>query len=158
LYCATQSTTSALPQKHAGEGGADVQRKPPQATTPDKHPEAYRDDLNPNALAGQNIGVQGSHPEKEEGRSAYDIKEAHEALRDLNADELRELRVLPPGSPLLENATYLDLCHRERGEFHARAGMVAPEEHWYVLKKDVDYELWNKLLGIHDVRRTGTEG
>jgi hypothetical protein len=139
-------------------GGADVQSKPPQATTPDKHPEEFLNDLNPTAVAGQNIGVNAPHPEKEEGHSAFDIKDAHDMLPDLTSDELRELRVLPIGAPLLENATYLDLCHRERGEIHGRAGMFADAAHWYVPKKDVDYQLWNRLLGIHDIRRTGTGG
>lgn len=132
--------------------------KAPQATTADKHPEEYLHDLNPTALAGQNIGKDASHPEKAEGTSAFDMKEAHEALPDLTADELRDLRVLPPGSPLLENATYMDIRHRERGEILGRAGMFADDVHWYVLKRDVDYELWNKLLGIHHVKRTGTGG
>ena len=90
--------------------------------------------------------------------TAYDIKEAHDLLPDLSAAELQRLHVAAPGSPLVENAKYIDLRHRERGELQARAGMLGDDVHWYVLKKDIDYALWNKLLGTPDVRRTGTTG
>lgn len=133
-------------------------RKPPQAETPDKHPEEYLRDLNPTALAGQNIGITGEHPEKEPGRSAYDIKEAHRLLHWLSADDLKEIRVLPPGMHLEQGATYLDLCHPETGEFKATAGMMTSDAHWIVPKKEVNYELWNRLRGVHGVKRTGTEG
>ena len=64
--------------------------------------------------------------------------------------------MLPPGTRLLANATYLDLQHRERGELKAQGSEIADDDHWYVEKKDVDHELWNRLLGIRDVERTGT--
>lgn len=135
-----------------------MQKKPPQATTPDKHPDEYLHDLNPTAVGGQNIGIESQHPEKAEGQSAFDIKEAHQLLGDLTSDELRDLRVLPPGSRLLEKAAYIDLHHLDQGEFHARAGMIAHADNWYVPKRETSFELWNKLLGIRHGKRTGTEG
>ncbi len=96
--------------------------------------------------------------EEPQSMTAYDIKETHDLLPDLSADELQRLHVAAPGSPLVENAKYIDLRHRERGEIQARAGMLGNDVHWYVLKNDVDYQLWNKLLGTPDVRRTGTSG
>jgi hypothetical protein len=133
-----------------------MQNKPHQAEARDKHPEQYRKDLNPDVVGGQNIGVESDRPEKIEGHRAYDMKEAHELLPDVPADDLKELRVLPPGTRLLANATYLDLLRRERGELKAQGIEIADDDHWYVEKKDVDYELWNRLLGIRDVKRTGT--
>jgi len=52
------------------------QRMKPQAATAAAHPEEYRHDLNPNAMAGQNIGTAGLHPEKS-ARTARDVKELH---------------------------------------------------------------------------------
>ena len=31
--------------------------------------------------------------------------------------------------------------------------MVATKEHWYVPKAAVDYELWNRLIGVSDPER-----
>lgn len=133
-------------------------RKVLQVETEEKQPEEYREDLNPNATAGQNIGLYGEHPEKEVGQSAYDRKEAHRMLPHLSADDLRELRILPAGTRLLEGAKYVDLKNLERGEVEGDATLTADDDHWFVPKKDVDYELWNRLLGLTDVRRTGTGG
>ena len=33
--------------------------------------------------------------------------------------------------------------------------MVADDDHWYVPKKDVDDEFWNRLLGSRDPKRIG---
>jgi hypothetical protein len=132
-----------------------MQQKPPQAQTAEKHPDEWQRDLNPEALAGQNIGVQGAHPEKMEGQSAFDMKEAHQLLQDLSLDDLKELRVLPTGTRLQERATYIDLKHRELGEITGTAHMEARDDTWYVPKKDVSYELWNRLLGIKNPIRTG---
>lgn len=125
----------------------------------EKHPPEYREDLNPNPLAGQNIGAASARPE-ELGIHAWDIKQAHGLFPDLDADELKRLRVLPAGARLQTNATYLDLRDRASGEIIGRSGMVAREGQWLVAKSDVDYELWNKLRGgaAENPRRTGTEG
>jgi hypothetical protein len=125
----------------------------PQATgTP--HPEEYRHDLNPHAMAGQNIGVAGAHPEK--GTStAYDIKELHARFRDWADDDLKQIPVLPQGSRLEQNATYIDLSTPHPHEFTATGGMEAASGQHYVPKSEVPYELWNRLLGVKDVARTG---
>ena len=68
-----------------------AQTKPSKQTKPQpgtgmQHPEEYRSDLNPNANAGQNIGVAGTHPEKG-ARTAYEIKELHRQLKHASIDE-----------------------------------------------------------------------
>jgi hypothetical protein len=130
----------------------------PQAHTGEQHPEEYRHDLNPNANAGQNLGsragVVGAHAEKD-GRTAYDIKELHAEFSDWADEELKQIRVLPTGTRLEQDATYIDLNDRERGEFTALGNMEAGPEHCYVAKDSVPYQIWNKLRGITDPRRTG---
>jgi len=120
----------------------------------DKHPEPYQQDLNPDANAGQNYGLVDPHLEKKEGRrSAYDIKEIHRRLGDYHDDELKRIIVLPEGSRLEQGATYIDLRATPPREFTANGDMVATAEHWYVPKSEVDYPLWNRLIGVTDPAR-----
>ena len=74
-----------------------MSREKPQAATPTKHPEPYERDLNPNAMAGQHIGVGEFEPEKN-ARTAYDLKDVHRRLAALTDDNLRQIRVLPTGT------------------------------------------------------------
>jgi hypothetical protein len=126
----------------------------PQTRTGAVHPEAYRDDLNPDAMAGQNIGVPGKHPEKGT-RTLRDIKELHAEFRDWSDNDLKQIPVLPEGSRLEQGATYIDLAGAEPREFTATGGMHTGHDHRYVPKSEVPYELWNRLLGIQNVARTG---
>ena len=47
----------------------------------EQHPEQWRDDLSPNAMAGQNVGAAGPHPELD-ARTAYELKDLHRRLAD----------------------------------------------------------------------------
>jgi hypothetical protein len=53
-----------------------MSREKPQAETVNKHPEEYRRNLNPNAMACQNIGVPETSLE-DKARTAFDIKAMH---------------------------------------------------------------------------------
>src|SRR5436305_10955730 len=112
-----------------------------------QHPDAWRDDLNPNAMAGQNIGDAGPHSEHG-ARTAYDLKEAHRMLEGITDDGLKQIPVLWPHTRLEQGATYIDLRDPARREFTATGDMEAGAENWYVPKHGVDYELWNRLIGI----------
>jgi hypothetical protein len=122
----------------------------------DKHPPESRRDLNPDAAAGINYGLVGSHPEKDNPRTAYDVKEAHRLLPDFSDDQLKQLPVLPAGSRLEQDATYLDLADPGRREFKATSGMEAGPDRLLVPKGAVDYQLWNRLRGVTDPSRTGS--
>jgi hypothetical protein len=116
-------------------------------------------DLRPDDNAGQNEGVQGLHPEKADGiRTAYDIKGLHNRLDEYTDDELKQIPVLPAGSRLGQNATYIDLRAETCEEFTARGDMEAGPENWYVPKTEVDYQLWNRLIGVRNPERTGDAG
>ena len=52
-----------------------------------------------------------------------------------------------------QGGTYIDLRDAERREFTATADMTAGDDNWYVPKHDVDYELWNRLIGISNPDR-----
>ncbi|HZS04205.1 MAG TPA: hypothetical protein VFD58_05165 [Blastocatellia bacterium] len=126
----------------------------PQTQTGLQHPEEYRSDLNPNAGAGQKIGPAGPHPEKS-ARTAFDIKELHRRLKDIPDAELMQLRVLPEGTRLEQGATYIDLNDSPPTEFTATAEMTAGRGNYYVPKTEVNYQLWNRLIGVTNPERTG---
>ncbi len=117
-----------------------------------QHPEEWRRDLNPDAMAGQN---QGPTERQLAGdvTTAYDLKAIHRHLADLSDDELRRIPVLPPGTRLQQGATYIDLRALQPQEFKAMGGQEADAEHWYVPKSEVDYPLWNKLIGVQNPAR-----
>jgi len=56
---------------------------------------------------------------------------------------------------LEEGAVYLDLRHPGRHVFKAAGAMVAGPDDWFVPKELVDYQLWNRLIGVTNPERTG---
>ena len=120
----------------------------------EQHPAQWRDDLNPDALAGQNVGPASSQQEKA-ARTAHDIKDLHRRYSGLADDDLRQIPVLPEGTRLQQGATYFDLNDVDRGEFTATGDMTAGPENYYVPKDEVDYQLWNRLIGVRNPERLG---
>jgi hypothetical protein len=120
----------------------------------DQHPEEWRRDLNPDALAGQNIGMAGSEVAKE-AATAYEIKDIHRQFHGFADDELKRIPILPPGTRLQQGATYVDLQDPQLSEIKATGDMEAGPQNWYVPKSEVDYQLWNRLIGITNPERLG---
>lgn len=118
-----------------------------------KHPPEYQEDMNPDAAAGINYGRVGPHPERDNPRTAYDVKEAHRLLDGIHDDLLKQIPILPAGTRLEQDATYLDLAG-DRREFKATSGMEAGQGSLLVPKSEVDYQLWNRLRGVDDPART----
>jgi hypothetical protein len=116
--------------------------------------DRYQSRLNPDAMAGQNIGAAGAHPEKR-ARTVHDFKELHARFREWSDGDLKQIPVVPEGSRLEQNATYIDLMAATPHEFTATGNMEAGRGHRYVPKSEVPYELWNRLLGVKNVIRTG---
>jgi len=118
--------------------------------------DQYQADLNRDQMAGQNIGVPGAHPEKGT-RTVHDIKDLHRRFNEWADSDLKQIPVVPEGSRLEQNATYIDLDEAAPHEFTATGSMAAEGGHRYVPKSEVPYELWNRLLGITNVARTGVD-
>jgi hypothetical protein len=116
--------------------------------------EDWERDLHPNEFAGRNAGPRDAQAEKD-APTARDLKEVDSALSWLNDDALRRIPVLPTGARLKQGATYIDLKARDRREFTATAGMEAGADNWYVPKSEVDYQLWNRLIGVENPERLG---
>jgi hypothetical protein len=112
----------------------------------DKHPEPYQKDLNPDASKGLNWGLAGPHPEKGGARTAYDVKNVHEALRNFPDDELKQLVVLPVGARLEAKATYVNLSAPRLGEFTAEGNEDVGEHDYVIPKKETPYDLWSRLV------------
>ena len=128
------------------------QEKTGRAT--EQQPDEWQQDLNPNPMAGRNVGLEGSHPEKD-APNASEIKELHSLLEGYTNNELKQIPVLPQGSRLEQGAKYIDLKNPERKEFTAMGNMEAGADNWYVPKTEVDYQLWNRLTGVQNPERLG---
>lgn len=111
-----------------------------------KHPDEWQQDLNPNHLAGQNIGP-ASEERIQPERTAFHLRKAGHDLGRLDDDELKQVPVLPEGTRLQQGATYVDLAVDPLHEFTARGDMSAGTTNAFVPKDRVPYEIWNRLIG-----------
>lgn len=125
-------------------------RDKPQAEQ--KHPDEWERDLNPDHMAGQNIGPESAGEERGL-RTAYELKDVHRSLRQLGDDDLKKIPVLPEGARLQQGATYIDLNDSSREEFTATGEMKAENDACYVPKDEIPYPLWNRLTGVENPER-----
>src|SRR5690349_13791257 len=120
----------------------DVRRE--QLTNPqglDRSDEEFGDDIAP-ATPARDL-----HTHVEESVIAADQKALYGQLPGLTTEELGRLPILEAGVRLEQGGTYLDLNDRGRGPFTAIGAREATRGDHFVAKKDVDYELWNRLVG-----------
>lgn len=115
----------------------------------DKHPDVYQKDLAPDASKGLNHGQDGPPVPT---RAASDMKEMVNLLSDFTPQELREITVLREGARLETNATYLNLADPSPQEIQALGDEEVGPDDLYVPKKDVPYQLWNRLPGANSAR------
>lgn len=123
----------------------------------EQHPDEWRGDLNPNRLAGQNVGPSSSEREKA-SRTAYDIKDLHDRLNGFPDDMLKQIPVLAAGTRLKQGAVYVDLNDPQAREVRALGDMEAGPQNYYVPKDEVDHFTWNRLLDIRTPERVGDPG
>jgi len=110
----------------------------------DKHPPVAQQDLAPDASKGLNHGLDGPPTPT---RVASDIKELVNMLTDFSPEELRQIPVLCEGARLETKATYLNLATPRPHEIQALGSEDVGPDDLYVAKKDVPYQLWNRLPG-----------
>jgi hypothetical protein len=118
----------------------------PKQQAKHKHPPDWEADLNPNHLAGQNIGQQ-SDAQVEAEWTAFHLRKRGMDLSGVNDEELKQVPILCEGERLQQGATYVDLKHEPFEEFTARGDMTAGTGNAYVPKDRVPYEIWNRLIG-----------
>jgi hypothetical protein len=122
------------------------QDRTPLQQAKQKHPDEWQRDLNPDHLAGQNIG-QPSDEVTGTDRTAWHLRKAGRDLRGIDDEELKQVPVLAAGERLQQGATYIDLTQDPPEEFKARGDMAALPGNAYVPKDRVPYEIWNRLIG-----------
>ncbi|HMQ33036.1 MAG TPA: hypothetical protein PKD53_20060 [Chloroflexaceae bacterium] len=125
-----------------------------QSHAGEQHPEEWRRDLNPAPQAGQNRGGD-RHSADTDARTAYEHKGANRRLAAFSDDELRDIPIVPTGDRLKQGAVYIDLRSHDCQEFKARGDQEAGPDNIYVAKNEVDYQLWNRLIGVDNPERTG---
>ena len=104
----------------------------PKGPEPDREAE-FAEDIAPSSPTREF----SRHPFETE--PAVEDKDLYERLPMLERDELARLPVLETGTRLGPG----------RGPFKALGGQEAGPRNRYVAKDDVDYELWNRLVGQH---------
>jgi hypothetical protein len=120
----------------------DVRRE--QLTNPkgiDRSDDEFADDIAP-ATPALDL-----HTHADESIIAADRKEMRNQLPGLTAEELGRLPILDAGVRLEQGGTYLDLDDHGRGPFKAIGAQETGHGRHIVAKKDVDYDLWNRLVG-----------
>ena len=118
----------------------------PKQQARQKHPDEWQHDLNPDHLAGQNIGGE-SETREPARRTAFHLRKAGLDFGAIDDEDLKLVPVLPAGTRLQQGATYVDLMRNPPEEFTARGDAEASPEHAYVPKDRVPYEVWNRLIG-----------
>ena len=117
--------------------------------------DQYDRDLDPDGMAGRNVAGQGPDPARDGNtRTAYDAKAVHGRLNNFSDDDLQAIPILPEGARLQQGATYVDLLG-DRNEFSATGDTSAGKGNAYAPKDSVDYQLWNRLIGVTNPERTG---
>ena len=120
----------------------------PKQQARQKHPDEWQRDLNPDHLAGQNIGNETDNREAAQAdRTAFHLRKAGLDLGPIPDEDLKQVPVLAVGTRLQQGATYVDLMHNPAEEFTARGDDEARPGHAYVPKDRVPYEVWNRLIG-----------
>jgi hypothetical protein len=114
-----------------------------------QHPDEWQHDLNPNT------DERADAEHIKEAATAYEIKDIHRQFHGFSDDELKRIPLVPRGSPLEQGATYVDLQDPQLREVKALGNMQAGPHNWYVPKSAVDYQLWNRLIGITNPERLG---
>jgi len=117
-----------------------------------QHPEEWRYDLNPDALTGPDVGPPELQTETS-APTAYDVKAVHRLLQGFSDDELKQIPILPEESRLEQGATYVDLADPARRAFTATGDVHVRPGAYYVPKHEVDYVLWNRLIGVTNPER-----
>ena len=112
----------------------------------------FEHDLHPKRLAGEDHGSDGPRPSRE-GRTLADEKAITRRLRGLSEADLKQIPVLPEGTQLQQGATYIDLRDPNAREFTAEGRIVVGPDNLYIPKSDVDYVLWNRLIGVTNPER-----
>ena len=100
----------------------------------------WQHDLNPDRLAGQNIGP-ASEDLASPHATAFHLRKRGHVLGRLDDEELKQVPLVPEGSRLQQGATYVNLTDQSLQEFTATAEITASPGDAYAPKDRVPYEI-----------------
>ena len=123
------------------------QRDARKPQIPQKHPDDLQRDLNPNHMAGQNIGRERGDGAASPQMTAWHLRKRGHELGGLDDEELKQIPLVPEGSRLEQGATYVNLATGSPHEFTASARMKAESGDAFAPKDRVPYQIWNRLIG-----------
>jgi hypothetical protein len=144
-----------MPQERR-QPGREARRAEETYQAGEQNVDQYDRDLDPDGMAGRNVAGEGPDPVRSSDgvRTAYDVKEVHRRLHDLTDDELKTIPIVAEGTRLQQGATYVDLLG-DRREMTATGEMSATKGTAFAPKDSVDYQLWNRLIGVTNPERLG---
>src|SRR5688572_24464875 len=85
------------------------QDRTPKQQARQKHPDEWQEDLNPNFLAGQNIGRESDARERAD-MTAFHLRKRGRELRGLDDNDLKQVPLVAEGTRLQQGATYVNLA------------------------------------------------
>ena len=109
-----------------------------------KHPQPYRADLSPDASKGINR-AEVANPQPT--RTAADVRDLRESLRQFTGEELRQVIVMNEGDRLEAKAAYAKLSEDGLRQIQAAGDEQVHPGEVYVSKQGTPYTLWNRLVG-----------
>lgn len=134
-----------MPQDHDAKRRYEDKAHADKAARLQERDDDYLDDMR--LRADQHVGQYGELPPNTDALDAQDCKDAQSLLPNMTKDEWKRVHLVPPGMRLRTGDRYVDLRDTRRGELVATGEETANQSSLLVAKNDVDYEVWNKLLG-----------
>ncbi|HHP7231393.1 MAG TPA: hypothetical protein ACFCUY_11120 [Xenococcaceae cyanobacterium] len=118
----------------------------------DQQSDQWQQDLNPNPMAGQNVGITANQTDRSE-QTASDFPELSDRLTAFTDEELQQIPILKAGTRLKQGAVYINLQDPLRQEFTAMGDMSVAADELIIPKSEVSYILWNRLIGVENPER-----
>ena len=130
-------------------------QKEKQGRPNDSQADEFQQDIYAQPKPNLNYGHTGQASEVASTLNAYEIKELHSQLKGFSKDEMQQITVLPPGTPLNEGTKYVDLMDDGRQVITGATGMTVGNNSYYVAKNEVDYLVWDRLIDVSNPESAG---
>ena len=123
------------------------QDRVPKQQARQKHPAEWQRDLNPEHMAGQNIGAPDPGTADASHTTAFHLRKRGHPMPGLDDNDLKQVPIVPEGTRLQQGATYMNLAESQPREFTATADQQAGSRDAFAPKDSVPYDVWNRLRG-----------
>jgi hypothetical protein len=134
-----------MPQDQEARRHYESEARAARAERLEERDEEYFDEMR--LRSDQHNGQYAVLPPNTEALDARECKDAQSLLPEMTKEEWKRVHLVPPGTRLRTGDKYVDLRDVRRGELIATGEETANQSSLLVAKNDVDYEIWNRLLG-----------